>query len=222
MLPLVRGLATNWRSGNRREAGIILSHIAGSGETAKSIVLSMSRVLKKIDPVRLLEAHMAGLRQDFDDWGNSEPEELDSDSPTDAEMQEYDQAEKAYKERVRNNARLLSFHRGPLTRVQFELLVLQASRLSASLGVGKLTDPKLKPSVLGFVREGVRIAFSTDVAGYEEDLPLGARLPFLHLMSKYVSLAFSQFGYGFSHGVQIPRMGSQRQRAPSRIAELFQ
>jgi len=38
--------------------------------------------------------------------------------------------------------------------------------------------------LLGFMREGVRFAFSTDDPGSEEDLPLGARLSFLSIMSK--------------------------------------
>jgi hypothetical protein len=33
----------------------------------------MSKVLKKIEPVRLLEAHMACLRQDYEEWADEEP-----------------------------------------------------------------------------------------------------------------------------------------------------
>lgn len=42
-------------------------------------------------------------------------------------------------------------------------------------------------SLLGFVMEGIRFAFSTDDPSCEEDLPLGARLPFLRILSKYLN-----------------------------------
>lgn len=53
----------------------------------------------KLGPVRLLEAHMACLRQDFQDWMESMPEEL-SDRPTDAEMQECEKQEKVNQTKV--------------------------------------------------------------------------------------------------------------------------
>jgi hypothetical protein len=59
--------------------------------------------------------------------------------------------------------------------------------LSASLGVGKLSDKNLVPALLGFVREGVRFSFSTKEPGDEEDLPLGSRLSFLLILSKYLN-----------------------------------
>jgi hypothetical protein len=59
--------------------------------------------------------------------------------------------------------------------------------LSASLGVGKLSDKNLVPALLGFVREGVRFAFSTKEPGDEEELPLGSRLSFLLILSKYLN-----------------------------------
>jgi len=60
----------------------------------------------------------------------------------------------------------------------------QASRLSASLGVGKIKKKELSAALFGFVREGVRFAFSTDEPGSEEEAPLGCRLPFLSILSK--------------------------------------
>ena len=71
----------------------------------------------------------------------------------------------------------------------------QAGRLSQSLGVGKLSDPKLKRPLLGFLREGLRFSFSNDTPEGEEPLMLGGRLMFLSLLSKCVHriiLAFSQ------------------------------
>jgi cohesin complex subunit SA-1/2 len=166
-LPFARSLATNWKYGNRREAGYALAHITGSGPEAAKIVGAMARVVKKIDPVRLLETQMACLRTSFEDWLNSEPEEPESDRPTDDEMANYDEAQIKYQEK-------------------FQLMEQQASRLSQSLGVGKLSDPKLKKPLLGFVREGVRFSFSTDVPG-EEPLMPGGRLIFLSLLTKYAS-----------------------------------
>ena len=120
----------------------------------------------QIEPVRLLEAQMACLRQAFDDWLDMEPEELESDRPTEEELAEFENAEKAHKER-------------------FEVMEHQASRLSASLGVGKLSGKISSKALYGFVREGVRFAFSTDEL--DEDPPVGERLAFLRLLSKYLS-----------------------------------
>lgn len=166
-LPFARSLATNWRSGNRREAGYALAHITGSGPEASKIVCAMVRVVKKIDPVRLLETQMACLRTSFEDWLNNEPDEPSSDRPTDKEMAAFDDAERKYLEK-------------------FQLMEQQASRLSQSLGVCKLSDSILKTPLLGFVREGVRYSFSTDVPG-EEPLMPGSRLTFLSLLCKYAS-----------------------------------
>lgn len=126
LLPIARGLCRNWKLGNRREAGTILAHITGSGSEASSIVSSMSRVLKKvnlkrplcsteyyyqsahaafvvpqIEPVRLLEAHMASLRQVFEDWAGNEPEEPQSDHPSEEEVADFEKAEKIHKAKVR-------------------------------------------------------------------------------------------------------------------------
>lgn len=51
--------------------------------------------------MRLLESHMAYLRQDFNDWKASQPEELESDRPTDDELAEFEKSEKAHKAKVR-------------------------------------------------------------------------------------------------------------------------
>lgn len=48
LLPLCRSLATNWKVGNRREAGVALAHITGSGSEASQVVTALSRLLKKV------------------------------------------------------------------------------------------------------------------------------------------------------------------------------
>ena len=58
-------------------------------------------------------------------------------------------------------------------------MVERADRLSKTLGVGKLSDPKLIPAVLEFVKEGVRFAFSED-----EQLSLGSRIYFLAMIGR--------------------------------------
>ena len=63
LLPITRVLAFNWKEGNRREAGVALAHLTGSGDNAHSLMSALSKVLKKNDPVRYLEAQMASLRQ---------------------------------------------------------------------------------------------------------------------------------------------------------------
>lgn len=101
LLPLVRSIAPNWKLGNRREAGMALAHVTGSGPETGKLVTAMSRVLKKVDPVRLLEAHMASLRQSYEDWEDSEPEEPYSDRPSDEEMAAFEEAEKRHRDEVR-------------------------------------------------------------------------------------------------------------------------
>jgi hypothetical protein len=130
---------------------------------------------------------MAGLRQDYENWVEEEPEEL-NDRPSEEEMTAFEEAMKSHNEKVRDYAMYdvnLTFDViSPLFVVQFASIEHKAARLSTSLGVGKLSDKKLAPSMVGFFREGVRFAFSTDEPGYDEDLPLGARLPFLLILSK--------------------------------------
>jgi hypothetical protein len=48
LLPMARGLVMNWDTGNRREAGLILSHITGSGPDAAKLAAEMSSKLKKV------------------------------------------------------------------------------------------------------------------------------------------------------------------------------
>jgi len=61
-----------------------------------------------------------------------------------------------------------------------------ASRLSMTLGVGKLTDARLSQALLNFMQEGIRFAFEGDVSR-QDDLVLGSRLPFLLILLKYSS-----------------------------------
>jgi hypothetical protein len=148
---------------------------------------------KQIKPVRLLEAHMACLRQEFESWAEHEPEEPESDKPTDEENAAFEAAEEAHEQNVSTSLRILIFTAiASLTHIslQFQALQTQAQRLSASLGVGKLSDPILANALLGFVREGIRFAFSRDVPGSDEVLFLGARLPFLRILAKYVLSGF--------------------------------
>ena len=121
-----------------------------------------------MDPVRLLESHMACLRHSYDSWMFNEPE-IESDRPTDEEMEAYEEAEQQHKD-------------------QFLALGHQAARLSQSLGVGRLSDPKLSPALLGFIREGIRFSFSNrDMGSDDQDLVLGCRLSFLSILGKYVN-----------------------------------
>ena len=51
--------------------------------------------------MRLLEAHMASLRLSYEDWVHNEPEELESERPTDDEMTAFAEAERAHNAMVR-------------------------------------------------------------------------------------------------------------------------
>jgi len=57
-------------------------------------------------------------------------------------------------------------------------------KFSMSLGVRKVNDKVLSPALLGFIREGIRFAFSNTNDEGEEELIVGSRLSFLTLMSK--------------------------------------
>jgi len=46
---------------------------------------------------------MSCLRQDFEDWTDSEPEELASDRPSEEEMAEFEEAEKKHAQKVRES-----------------------------------------------------------------------------------------------------------------------
>ena len=59
------------------------------------------------EPVRLLEAHMASLRQSYEDWMDNEPEDLESTRPTDAEMAAFEEAEINHIEQVRQTERFV-------------------------------------------------------------------------------------------------------------------
>ena len=170
LLPLCRSLATNWKVGNRKEAGVALAHITGSGSEASQVVTTLSRLLKKVEPVRLLEAHMASLRQSYEDWINNDPEELANDHPTDEEMAAFSEAEQSHEE-------------------LFQALINQARRFSMSLGVNKLSDKKLSPALLGFIREGIRFSFSAS-----DELVIGSRLSLTRCMKmilqRYLSFEF--------------------------------
>eukprot|EP00586_Coscinodiscus_wailesii_P000063 CAMPEP_0172480390 /NCGR_PEP_ID=MMETSP1066-20121228/5488_1 /TAXON_ID=671091 /ORGANISM="Coscinodiscus wailesii, Strain CCMP2513" /LENGTH=1957 /DNA_ID=CAMNT_0013241639 /DNA_START=101 /DNA_END=5974 /DNA_ORIENTATION=+ len=169
LLPLTRPLATNWQNGNRREAGVALSHITGSGSTSSHLISQLVKQLKKNSPIRLLEAHMACLRQLYEEWMDNEPEEPDSTKPTDAEMALFEEREREHLE-------------------MFVALEHKATRLAQTLGVGKL-EKTLAGGLVGFVREGIRYAFLTDTGegDGESVLVLGSRLSFLNVLVKYVT-----------------------------------
>lgn len=100
LLPLARAVAVNWNEGNRLAAATELSHITGSGPEATALVSTLSKVLKKINHRRLLESHMVCLRNEYEHWLQMEPEELESERPTEEEMSKYEEAEKHFKEMV--------------------------------------------------------------------------------------------------------------------------
>jgi cohesin complex subunit SA-1/2 len=166
LLPLARALCANWESGSRKEACVAFMHLTGSGKEASEFVQTMARALKRMSPVRILEAQMACLRTHFEMWAESVPDEP-GDRPTESEMKEFEEQELNHQE-------------------LFDSLMNLAARLSSTLGVGKIRDKVLNTSILGFVVEGVRFAFSTNVSGSDEALPLGCRLPFLTVLSKYL------------------------------------
>ena len=168
LLPVARCLVANWEFVNRREAGIVLANITGSGQDASKLVAAMAKLAKNKDGVKLLEAHMASLRQSYEDWQESTPEQLE-DKASEEEMEAYEAAEETHEE-------------------QYGALRTQASRLSSSLGVGKLSNRKMEPAMVGFVKEGLRYAFSCPKKGSEDDQEMyGDRLSFLGPLKMYLN-----------------------------------
>lgn len=170
LYPMGRAIATNWTNGNRREAGVYLRHICGSGPTAADIVSATSRQMKKINPFRMLESQMASLRQSYEYWVDATPA-LETDFPSEEEMAIFEEEEKAHKE-------------------QFAKLEHRASQFSQTLGAfGKLGSSTLGPALRGFIHEGIRFSFSNLDENGDDSLVYGSRLSFLFLLSKYASWA---------------------------------
>jgi hypothetical protein len=165
LLPLARVTVANSNDFYRREAALVLANITGSGTYVTQTVVSWARILKKTNPVRMLESHMACLRLAFENWVNTDPEDLHGSSPTEEELEAFEDSE-----RIHNQ--------------MFADMEHTASKLSMTLGVGKLSDPSLKKSLLGFMKEGIRYAFDGNEK-QEDDLVIGSRLPFLNILAKY-------------------------------------
>eukprot|EP00934_Nitzschia_sp_Nitz4_P000537 Nitzschia sp. Nitz4//scaffold50_size126154//44740//48960//NITZ4_003680-RA/size126154-augustus-gene-0.125-mRNA-1//-1//CDS//3329553683//537//frame0 len=165
VLPIARSLVANWTFGNRKEAGVILSHLTSGGKLTGQTILSLARLMKKIQPVRFLESQMAALRMTFQEWIDNEPEEPPEESMSESLIQEHEEALQEHQQ-------------------MFAAAEKLASRLSMTLGVGKLRDERLSQALLNFLQEGVRFAFEGD-SNMEDNLILGSRLPFLMLISKY-------------------------------------
>jgi len=184
LLPIARTSAVNWTVINRREIGFALAHIVESGQTAQKLLTSLSVLLRGMDPVRLLETHMICLRTSFENWLNSEPAEIESEIPSDDEMVVYEKAEKEHRRR-------------------FDSLLEQATCLAATLdsssskegssGGNRKLIPQLNKPMLGFLKEGIRYAFSTAAESgnpgnnnqEEEDFLPGGRLTFLLLLQDF-------------------------------------
>jgi len=169
LVAIARDLVANWDVVNRREAGVVLSNIAGAGGDASKMVSAFIKVAKNKDGVKLLEAHMASLRSTYEEWQNSQPEEL-SDKPSDEEMERYAEESEQHED-------------------MYNGIRSQASKLSSSLGVTKLSNAKMQPAMVGFVKEGLRYAFSCgkDKDGNEDQEQFGDRLSFLGPLKSYLS-----------------------------------
>lgn len=93
---------------------------------------------------------------------DAEPQEL-GDRPSEDDLEEYEANERLHQQK-------------------FQALEDLAGRLSASLGVGRLSAD-LASALMGFVQEGIRFSFTAERFGDEEEIA-GARLPFLRIMGK--------------------------------------
>ena len=119
------------------------------------------------NPVRMLESQMACLRLSFEHWLDTEPIVPEDTSPTDEEIQAFEEAEKRHLD-------------------SFASMEQVASKLSSTLGfAGRLANDRLKKSIFGFVREGIRFSFDgAESNKQDDDLVVGSRLAFLLVLSK--------------------------------------
>jgi hypothetical protein len=128
--PIARGLAVSWKNGNRREAGVALTYLIDAGNDTTSLVECLTRYMKSVvspflhvfihilhvdlmsiyaclhihfdkDPTRLLEAQMASLRQNYENWMENEPEEIEGSRPSDAQMAAFRESEKKHEQQVK-------------------------------------------------------------------------------------------------------------------------
>jgi cohesin complex subunit SA-1/2 len=128
---------------------------------------------------------MACLLQELDSWIESEPPELESDHPSEEEISAFEEAEKEHIEKVSIVfVCLLIVQKVESYKPQFELIESIAARLSSSLGVGTLSSKIPRSSVFEFIKEGVRVSFSTIIPGHTDEFALGSRLAFLRLVSR--------------------------------------
>jgi len=178
LLPLARVTNMNFEGFFRKEAAMIMQHISGSGALASQTILALSRSLKKTNPVRMLESQMACLRLAFENWLDTEPDVPEETSPSEEEMQAFEEAEKRHFE-------------------SFISMEQVASKLSSTLGVaGRISNESLKKSIFGFMREGIRYAFDgIENNLQDDDLVVGSRLAFLSILSKYSMWIKKQKGH---------------------------
>ena len=110
---------------------------------------------------------MACLRLSFEHWLDTEPIVPEDTSPTDEEIQAFEEAEKRHLD-------------------SFASMEQVASKLSSTLGfAGRLANDRLKKSIFGFVREGIRFSFDgAESNKQDDDLVVGSRLAFLLVLSK--------------------------------------
>ena len=171
LAPQARAVLGNFKAVNRREAGNVLSHFTGTSANASELVKVATLFCKKKDSVKLLEVHMASLRQGYEAYLSSSVGELAGSKFTDDELGNFSQREKSHKE-------------------SFSSLVKLSARLAKSLGVAEIKDKNMKESMGGFVKEAVRYAFSVakkDGNKKEEDQEaFGRRVNFLALLKIYV------------------------------------
>jgi hypothetical protein len=95
--------------------------------------------MMKLDPVRFLEAQLVSLRDAFDDWIATTPEELEDESPREEELDAYDAAVEVWEERGKT-------------------LELQAERLSAMLEKGS----QLETNIVGFIKAGIDLSMQDE------------------------------------------------------------
>ena len=115
----------------------------------------------QLNPRRCAEIQLIALQSRFLIWCENEPEELE-DMPSEAQNEEYDAAVTAH-------------------CALMDDIVEMAQQLIIAFGSGRIRDKAILDALCNLLESGLRYVFADDA-----DLPVGARLPFLRPMAKYL------------------------------------
>ncbi|GKY91786.1 hypothetical protein MPSEU_000150300 [Mayamaea pseudoterrestris] len=159
LMPLARCASVDLLGKTKsRSSGKLLQYCMGYGDTAGAIAGELNKLGKKLNPHLCVENQYMVLQKDFLNWCRAEPIDP-GDMPSEKESEDHEAA-------VHGHAAMM------------HTFVAKAMRMASVFGVGNISDDVLSKIVCELVMTGLPSAFSGD--------KVGARLPFLRPVSKYL------------------------------------